>query len=684
MQLLNQVKIKTRIIALVLIPLIVILALSVERLSKAFEQKDKIQELNVVLDYANVAYPYISLTLQEAFYSRLYIDSAPDKSNFYRKKVQAVRKNAVKNQQEYLTFVQQQDDNLTQFPVLYGQIKQLKNLIETTKYIREAVDQKVHILKASNNELGRDLHTMYEMTFLIRRLVLSLSEIVVIATQNEELGKMSNAYYNLVSANVEYSFHNSFVSAAMNGVLDVYIFGEIFRSATKTQNDLQLFSNFASPKAQAAYQKMLNNEHYKTAEKIALQARSDIYKTVNKPVVIDQNLDWDQITSKVFEVFHSTTHIVLEELVETKNQLVEDAQFLVYQTIGLLIAVLVLLSMVSFVIASSITNPLKTVVRSCKDLATNKDMSVRLDEAGKDELAELSYAFNSLLDSFNTTLRGVDNEAKIIGQRTKQVAQSMSQSSTLSDSQLRATDSISVAINEMTATISEVANMATSTSDAVQTAHEISVNSAKNAAISQQTMENLTIELGNTSNVVNQLNEESTLIGNVLNVIQGIAEQTNLLALNAAIEAARAGELGRGFAVVADEVRSLASRTQESTEQIRQQIEALQKGAQAATNNMAQLQEEGSKAVELVVENAEAFNVMKSELDKIMQMAVQIATAAEEQTSVSNEINERIIAIKDDADKITTITVDTTQTSNQLEETGQRLNHHISEFVLKH
>lgn len=686
MQFLNRIKIHTRLIVLVLVPLFATFLLSLERLNYANDEQDSLKRLDMALDFSNVASPYASELLKEAFYSRLYIDikagSEPEKVNEYKNKLLSVQKLSVQKERQYLDFVNKNKAELTKFITLNRHISDIRKLVDRFKYAREAATNKSHFSEKYKEEYGKQFHVIYEMNVLINKLVLALSEIVVLASENSKLSKMSNAYYNLVVENAENSVHNSFVYVALTGKLDVYIYGQIFSSMAKGTNAHNLFASYASPNAKKAYEKLSNNKYFIQSKEVALLARQGIYKKVNKRLVVDSSIDWGVISKEVFDGYQETMQVVLKELIDTKNQLIQEAEIRVYQTLAIFIILMIMIAAISYFIGHSITNTLKEIVRSFGLLTETKDMSIKLDIKGTDELAELSKAFNSLLSSFNATLEHVNKEANNINNTADNVFKSMEESLSLSDSQRQATDSISVAINEMTSSIEEVANTATSTSDAVQSAHDMSIKSTDNANLSRKIMEGLTQELGNTSSVVSTLNQETSAIGSVLNVIQGIAEQTNLLALNAAIEAARAGDTGRGFAVVADEVRSLAGRTQESTKEIQQQIEALQKQAEAATSNMDSLIKEGGKAVGIVIEGVENVNVMKLELDKIMLMAAQIATASEQQTSVSSEINKRILVIRNDADKIALKTDATTSSTQDLKKTGDQLITYISEFKI--
>ncbi|WP_448248481.1 methyl-accepting chemotaxis protein [Thalassotalea agariperforans] len=678
MQILNKFKIKTRMIILSILPLVVTVMFALEKLEQAYAQQEKIHQLEIVLKYGNVTYPFISTLLNEAYYSRQYIDSLDNDVEDSFKKMQIYNKRALKAQADYSNFINSNSDKLARFEVLSSQIKQVKSMLDTLEYVRKGAENKSH----THDEQGKITHVMWQFNLTARKLVLTLNEIAVISSHNETLSRMSNAYFNLVFALAETSFHNAYAYTSINKQIDVYIFGEIFRGATSVSRAHELFNSFATNESKISFQEMINHPDYKTWDDIALQVRANIYQNVNKKIPLQEAVDWNQINNSVVQLYDKMMEQVLSQIIETKDNLISEAKFQVINTIILLSVVLVIIGLISYLVANSIVKPLKRMVQLFTELATQKDMSTKLNEQGDDELSELSKAFNTLILSFRKTLLGVQDETGHIQSASQIVSQSMADTSDLLTSQQSSTDSISVAINQMTTTIEEVANMATMTSDSVQKTFELSISSAENAKDSKKVMEQLTEEVGSTAILIERLNEDTEQIGSILNVIQGIAEQTNLLALNAAIEAARAGEQGRGFSVVADEVRSLASRTRESTEQIHQQIETLQQGAVSAVQSMNSLQNEGKHAVESVIKSVEAFESIKIELDNVTQMTIQIATASEEQSSVSNEINQRILTIKGDSDNITHQTSNTVNKAREIGDTGDRLNELIHEFKL--
>ncbi len=213
--------------------------------------------------------------------------------------------------------------------------------------------------------------------------------------------------------------------------------------------------------------------------------------------------------------------------------------------------------------------------------------------------------------------------------------------------QQRDTEQVATAMNEMSTTVSEVARL---TGEAAETARRAQDATRQGMAIATGTREEiqqLVTELEQAASVIHRLEEESGNIGAVLDVIKNIAEQTNLLALNAAIEAARAGEQGRGFAVVADEVRTLASRTHDSTQEIEQMISRIQESVSGSVAVIGAASERGSAGAEKMRETVSALETIENAVNEITGMNTQIATAAEEQSQVAEEINRNVVHISE-------------------------------------
>lgn len=275
------------------------------------------------------------------------------------------------------------------------------------------------------------------------------------------------------------------------------------------------------------------------------------------------------------------------------------------------------------------------------------DLTQRLETTGKDEFGQIAYEFNVFVANLQESIANVVAVSTQLAEKSNYIDKESTSTSQTADRQRQETTMAATAINEMSATVLEVARNTSSAADSAKSADQCAVDGQKIVTAMARGVEALAEEIETSSSAINLLKEDSVSVGAVLDVIRGIAEQTNLLALNAAIEAARAGEQGRGFAVVADEVRTLAQRTQESTQEIREVIERLQGGADTAVERMTGSSRKVGENVDAANNAGAALANITEAVKQIVDLNVQIASAAEEQTTVTEEINRNMVNISE-------------------------------------
>lgn len=342
----------------------------------------------------------------------------------------------------------------------------------------------------------------------------------------------------------------------------------------------------------------------------------------------------------------------LTSLVDNEIKLNEVASEEIHTTLQTASTFLLLLFIIGLCIGTFVAFiSSKTIIYMINNLRNNffkleaGDLTTRMDEKLKGEMGDIAIMFNTFSSAMHNRTKEIINYVDILNHNAHALKDIANNTTNGVTQQHQDTDGIATAMTEVVATVNEIASSALRAAEEAKKAQSASNEGSKLVQENISAVHLLSDRIQETSNAVNELEQQSLAISNVLDIIGGIAEQTNLLALNAAIEAARAGEQGRGFAVVADEVRTLATRTQESTEQVYDIINKLQKGSKSSVTSMAHAIEEVDKNVEQSQKVGEALEKINQAVNSINEVNIQIASATDQQTTVTEEINQSIVNI---------------------------------------
>jgi methyl-accepting chemotaxis protein len=403
----------------------------------------------------------------------------------------------------------------------------------------------------------------------------------------------------------------------------------------------------------------------------------------------DDLLNVDAITVNSDIVFNTATQAItktyglFDAIAPVLNELFADriASDQSDEISAIAIAVLVML-VIAYLFAGlyfSVNENVQRMHNATQELADG-NLTARVNLTSRDEMSDIAHSFNQMAEGFSDTVQGIMASSAQLAAAAEEMSAVTMQTSHGIQEQQSQTDQLATAMNEMAATVQEVARHAMEAATAASTANDESTKGRQVVNNAVNTIDALSEAISRASDAIQRVEADSDRIGTVLDVIRGIAEQTNLLALNAAIEAARAGEQGRGFAVVADEVRTLAGRTQSSTQEIQKMIESLQAGSKEAVHLMGQSREQAQSGVEQTAKAGDALTAIADEVARINDMNTQIASAAEEQSSVAEEINLNVVTINQVGDESAQGAEQTARASEELAKLAADLQQMVGKF----
>ncbi len=355
-----------------------------------------------------------------------------------------------------------------------------------------------------------------------------------------------------------------------------------------------------------------------------------------------------------------------------------------YQSAFQLLIMLIAMGIVlGFTLSWLIIKGIDTAVSELHDVASEYakgDLSGTIRYSGQDELGRVCEAFNKMGEQFRQLLSEITQSVHSLASASQETSSvTIKTQQGLRDQQDK-TAEVTLAMNNMSSSMSTVKNNA---DQAAQAAKICNQEASQGMAVVSDTINSIrsvSEEVEKTANTIQGLEKNTEKMGSILDVIKGVAEQTNLLALNAAIEAARAGEQGRGFAVVADEVRTLASRTQESTQEIHEMIEQLQNGTQSAVSVMNRSKEQAEKSVLQSSKADESLKSINEAVNTILDMNTNIAVSVDAQSSVVDNINHNIVSVNQVAEETVQGAEQTATSSEELAKLANHLQSMVERF----
>lgn len=526
----------------------------------------------------------------------------------------------------------------------YWQTNQFDN--QQIQRLNDNINQRINMLaqiRSNVDDLSIPLSDALAFYTQTNELLLSVSTIISTISTDAEITKETVAYYNFLQGKERAGIERAVLTGTFaSGKFNPGVYQKFIRFLSEQNTYFYSFNAFASNENKNYFSQKQNAPSIKEVIKLRKIA---IDNATSENINVDATHWFEQATKRIGVLKDIEDELTSSLLLLTKDNQNNAFNSLLYYVISSLL-ILLLVAIFSFYILKELHNQVTDLTCVMSKVSDGNDLTVRAKFTGKSELGLISTALNLTLEKFAGAMSEISTSSTMLAAASEETSQTCEHNSRSLVEQQDEITLIATAIEELSATVKEVAGNTQLAADSAKEADEQAQGGAGIVQESYHSIERLAEEINNLALRITSLHESSNNITSVVDVIKSVAEQTNLLALNAAIEAARAGEQGRGFAVVADEVRTLAQRTQQSTSEIEGFISALQTDANSAYSVIEKSQKMAGNAVENSKNVEQTLGAITHSVSNIFAMTEQVAVAVEEQAMVTQDVAKNVVNIE--------------------------------------
>ena len=662
MTFLRNLSIQYKLLALTSIPLLVALVVIAIMLSKNYQVFADMQQVQELEALNTVASKLIHELQKESGFSIGYLSAKGKKfSTDLTEQVASTNKQLFDYQDVAIQY--NTTDNSQQLTSLISSIDQQFEMLGN---IRIGVKEQ----NIPSNEI-------VQYYIKLNRSLLAISRLISTFIDDQQISRQMNAYLYLLQNKELAGIERALLTQAFTAKKPTI---EVYNHFVSLLAEQDIYMTLFLDIANEEQEKLLND----TLKGDAVMEVERIRKTVlkhKKRLRINANY-WFANASTRIEKLKILENIMANKLTESIAVAKGVAYRKLFQLAIIAIVVLVVSLAISIYLLRQIGGQIRTLSKAMIKVLQHSDLTSNAEVKSKDELGMLANNFNQMVAHLGTLTGNVRNASEQLSHTVGEIQQVILTVDKEVSNGLSQADQVVVAVNELDATVQEVASNCSGTADKSKSTHDAAIQGDLLVYQANESFDKLSDEINQSKMIITQVADDSNEIGSILDVINSVAQQTNLLALNAAIEAARAGEQGRGFAVVADEVRSLAHKTSESTSRIQEMIEQLQNRSQQGVQAMLSSQECANTTVDGfsgVSEQLKNINFQSSELS---DMNLQNAAATEEQSATVNEVNRNIESIQQSYHSTNENAFKLKKTAEHLDSLARQLKDDVSRFVV--